>query len=63
MRFCCMHITNHPSLFIVIFCLFIHYLLLFTDNTMNLHEFIDMDPNFGEGQVKDLDSFLTMFMA
>eukprot|EP00795_Rhopilema_esculentum_P003738 gene3738-15013_t len=31
------------------------------DDTMNLEDFIDMNPEFGEGQVKDLNFFLTMF--
>eukprot|EP00112_Aurelia_sp_Birch-Aquarium-sp1_P017856 Seg418.14 transcript_id=Seg418.14/GoldUCD/mRNA.D3Y31 product="Protein N-terminal glutamine amidohydrolase" protein_id=Seg418.14/GoldUCD/D3Y31 len=33
------------------------------DDTMNLEDFIDMNPDFGEGQVKDLNSFLTMFTS
>ena len=36
---------------------------MFIDDTMNLEDFIDMNPDFGEGQVKDLNSFLTMFTS
>ena len=42
----------------MLFCFFFCFAL---DETMNLDDFIDMTPLFGEGEVKDVKGFLAMF--